>query len=334
VTGLRPQPFREPIEPLPPADGRPLWSVMIPSFNCAAYLREALASVLAQDPGAGTMQIEVVDDCSSDDPQAVVEELGGDRVGFYGQPENVGHVRNFNTCLRRARGQIVHLLHGDDAVRPGFYRTMQAAFERPQIGAAFCRYISMDGRGNWQTIAPLERDTGGVLENWLEQIALGQRLQTPCMVVRRTVYEQLGGFDRRLTHSEDWEMWTRIAAHFAVWYEPEPLALYRVHGASSSDRSRSVGENVVDLRRTIAINRDVLPPETAATLTARALAITATTAIRRAGRMLRAGDEAAARAQVREALRTSRAFPVFERLAFFAVLWLRERLVRHPRSDR
>lgn len=334
MTGSPPHPFREPIEPLPPAGDRPLWSVMIPSFNCSAYLRDALASVLAQDPGAGTMQIEVVDDASSDDPQAVVEELGGDRVGFYRQPENVGHVRNFNTCLRRARGQIVHLLHGDDAVRPGFYRTLETAFERPEIGAAFCRYISVDARGNWQTIAPLERDSSGILENWLEQIALGQRLQTPCMVVRRTVYEQLGGFDRRLTHSEDWEMWTRIAAHFPVWYEAEPLALYRIHGASSSDRSRSAGENVVDLRRTIAINRDLLPPKSAADLTARALAITATTAIRRAGRMLRAGNEGAARAQVREALRTSRAFPVFEHLLFFVVLWLRERLFRHRRGDR
>jgi GT2 family glycosyltransferase len=312
------------IAALPADASRPLWSVMIPAHNCAHYLRVTLAGVIAQDPGLERMQIEVVDDCSSDNPKSVVDELGAGRVGYYRQPRNVGHVRNFNTCIERARGRLVHILHGDDAVRDGFYRVMEQPFEtHPEIGAAFCRYISMDEDGNWETVGKLEPDGRGILDGWLERIALGQRLQTPCMVVRRSVYEQLGGFDARLTHSEDWEMWTRIAAAFPVAYEPEPLALYRVHGGSSSGRSRSIGENVVDLRRTIEINRTHLPPERADEITSRALEITAVTAIRRAGRMLHAGDAAAARAQVREALKTSCSPAVLERLAFLAALWLR-----------
>src|SRR5439155_8580791 len=131
-------------------------------------------------------------------------------------------------------------------------------------------------------------------------------------------YEQVGLFDARLTHCEDWEMWTRIAARLPVAYEPEPLALYRVHGRSSSDASLASGENVVDLRRAIEINRAHLPPERAAEITSRVLEITAVTALRRAGRMVHAGDGASARAQVKEALRTSRSPAVLERLAFFA----------------
>jgi glycosyltransferase involved in cell wall biosynthesis len=308
---------------------------MIPTYNCAAYLRETLASVLAQDPGPEQMQIEVIDDCSSDDPQAIVDELAPGRVAFHRQAQNVGHVRNFNTCIERSRGRLVHLLHGDDTVRDSFYRTMQQPFDaHPEIGAAFCRYISMDASGNWETIGSLEPGGRGILEGWLERIALGQRLQTPCMVVRRSVYERLGGFDARLTHCEDWEMWTRIAASFPVCYEPEPLGLYRVHSDSASDSSRRLGDNVVDLRRAIKINRELLAPESADELTARALEITAVTAVRRAGRMLRAGSGAAARAQVREALRTSRSPAVLERVAFFAVLWLRHRVKRLRRSTR
>jgi glycosyltransferase involved in cell wall biosynthesis len=131
---------------------------MIPTYNCANYLRETLNSVLVQDPGSELMQIEVVDDCSTlDDPEAVVKELGKGRVQFYRQPENVGYIKNFETCLQRSRGQLIHLLHGDDCVRDGFYRKMQGLFEEyPEIGAAklgfvgylLCRTHDCSGRFN------------------------------------------------------------------------------------------------------------------------------------------------------------------------------------------
>ena len=88
--------YRSRIPPVPEGESRPLWSVMIPTYNCAQYLRETLASVLAQDPGPEIMQIELIDDHSTDDdPAAVVAELGQGRVGFYQQPKNVGVPKNF-----------------------------------------------------------------------------------------------------------------------------------------------------------------------------------------------------------------------------------------------
>ena len=278
---------------------------MIPTYNCASYLRETLASVLSQDPGAGRMQIEVVDDASSDRPDAVVEELGGGRVSFFRQPRNVGHVANFNTCLERSRGRLVHLLHGDDCVREGFYAAIGRLLEtEAEAGAAFCRYIAIDEAGDWSSIAPLEQRSAGVIPGWLQKIAVGQRLQTPCMVVRREVYERLGGFDPRGGFAEDWEMWVRIAADRAVAYEPEPLALYRVHSLSRTGRMLRTGENVRDLRRVIEINREHLAPAEADEITSRALRETATTCLRRARRMLGAGDVDAMWAQVREAVRS------------------------------
>jgi glycosyltransferase involved in cell wall biosynthesis len=277
---------------------------MIPTHDCAGYLRETLASVLAQDQGADRMQIEVVDDASSDDPQRVVDELGRDRVDFIRQPRNVGHVANFNTCLERARGRLVHLLHGDDCVRDGFYAAMGGLLEREaDAGAAFCRYIAIDGDGNWSNVAALEQAEAGVIPGWLERIAVGQRLQTPCMVVRREVYERLGGFDGRGGFAEDWEMWVRIAARYPVAYLPEPLALYRVHAISRTGRFVRTGANVRDLRRVIEINREHLPPERADALTRKALRVTATTCLRRARRALGRGDLGTSWAQLREAVR-------------------------------
>src|SRR5687767_11951325 len=101
---------------------RPQWSVMIPAYNCIKYLRETLESVLAQDPGPDKMQIEVVDDCSTDgDVQSLVNAVGRGRVCYYKQEINKGSLRNFETCLNRANGIWVHLLHGDDKVKFGFY---------------------------------------------------------------------------------------------------------------------------------------------------------------------------------------------------------------------
>ena len=115
---------RSTVAPLADA-ARPRWSVMIPTYNCGRYLEAALRSVLAQDWGPEAMQIEVVDDHSTaDDPEEMVARLGGGRIAFHRQPENVGVVGNLNTCLQRSRGELVHLLHGDDYVLEGFYRTL------------------------------------------------------------------------------------------------------------------------------------------------------------------------------------------------------------------
>jgi GT2 family glycosyltransferase len=314
--------YRAIIHTRPAGEKRPLWSVMIPTYNCAQYLRETLKSVLSQDPGRETMQIQIVDDCSTkDDPRSVVAEMGGSRVEFHQQSNNVGLSRNFNTCLQRARGQLVHVLHGDDCVRPGFYEHIQRALnDNTAAGAAFCRYISMDESGHWLSVAKLEQPNTGLLSDWLQKIATGQRLQTPCMVVRREVYESLGGFDRRLSYGEDWEMWVRIAASYPVAYVPEPLALYRVHSVSSTARGILTGDNGRDLRRAIAVMGSYLPPALARSATRQARKAYARACIRRGHRALDAGDQAAIASRIRDALKTDLSLGVAAKAAY---LWLR-----------
>ncbi|WP_324671899.1 glycosyltransferase family 2 protein [Hymenobacter sp. GOD-10R] len=234
---------------------------MIPTYNCANYLRETLQSVLAQDPGEDLMQIEVIDDYSTkDDPEAVVAEIGRGRVKFFRQSQNVGHTRNFETCLQRSTGQIVHQLHGDDRVLPGFYEGMGSLLANyPEAGAAFCRYAYINENGVQDSVAVPERSTAGILDNWLLTIGGHQRIQTPSIVVRRAVYENLGGFDRRLSWTEDWEMWVRIAASYPVAYEPTVLAEYRRHQSSNTGQYIRSGENMRDVKRAIAIINEYMP---------------------------------------------------------------------------
>ena len=295
---------------------------MIPTYNCAHYLRETLASVLVQDQGPECMQIEVVDDHSTrDDPAAVVEEMGRGRVSFYRQSENVGYIRNFETCLKRSRGKLIHLLHGDDYVRAGFYGKMERAFvEHSEIGAAFCRQVYMDEAGHWQSISRLEQSESGILNNWLERIVVHHPIQTPSIVVRRDVYEHLGGFDCRLTCTgEDWEMWVRIAIHYPVGYEVEPLAVYRLtHAGSLTGGSVRSGKYARDLRKAGEIVSSYLPahiPQAVATsLLRQSREAGAPGIISLAEQMLKIGDKAAAITQIREALKSTHSLRVLKQI--------------------
>ena len=244
---------------------RPQWSVMIPAYNCLPYLQETIESVLAQDPGPIHMQIAVVDDYSTDgDVQALVKSIGKSRVTYFRQSVNVGSLRNFETCLNLATGHWVHLLHGDDRVAPGFYTEIATCFQQyPEAGAAFTNTADLFTRAEGTEVRdrPSIAPKAGLLPNLLLMLAESPQLETPSIVVKRSVYEQLGGFFA-VHYGEDWEMWARIAAHFPVAYSPKCLAQYRyLNTTSISHRSIREGQNARDITKVITIINQYLPVE-------------------------------------------------------------------------
>ncbi len=308
------------IVPVPKGVHRPLWSVMIPNYNSANYLERTLKSVLEQAPGNELMQIEVVDDCSTkDDPEAVVRALGGGRVSFYRQPQNVGSIGNFNTCIERSVGQIVHILHSDDMVLPGFYKVLQEAFAQPTIGSAFCRHTFIDEDDRQLSLSPIEMTTAGVLTHWIERIAVSSVIQTPAVVVRRKVYEELGGFHPALFHAADWEMCKRIAAHYPVWYEPQLLACYRTHSSSHTSSLIRSGANIANSRLAIEMSQSYLPKTMAGELTIKAREHHALYAFETACWHLGNFDIITTIAQLREGLKCSHSFGVIRRMIGFLV---------------
>lgn len=222
---------------------------MIPVYNCAGFLLETLEAVLEQALPVDEMQIEVVDDHSTDvDVEALVKAMGKGRVGYFRQPENRGSLRNFETCINRATGHLVHILHGDDLIKPGYYQAMQALFDRyPQAGAAFCRYVYIGQSSKPLYYRDAEMEESGILHDGLLRLAERQRVQFCTITVKREVYEKLGAF-YGVEYGEDWEMWVRIARHYPVAYVPEVLAAYRLHFASISGQSYATAKNLKDLQ--------------------------------------------------------------------------------------
>ena len=243
---------------------RPLWSVMIPAYDCSKYLVEAIQSVLAQDEGPERMQIEVVDDHSTDaDIETLVKDIGKGRVGLFRQEQNVGSLRNFETCLNRSKGKWIHLLHGDDLIKPGFYKEIESLFNKfPEAGAAFTGHTDIDENGKPAYAQRKKRilDQPGIIDNWLIEIARAQKIQPPSIVVKRNVYEQLGGFFA-VTYGEDWEMWVRIAANFPVAHSPKNLAFYRIHNNNITSRSFLSGQSIADINKVIDIIQEYLPED-------------------------------------------------------------------------
>jgi hypothetical protein len=254
---------------------RPFWSVMITVYNRLQHFEKALKSVIEQADSPEQMQIEVINDGAEksiqDEIEAIVKSVGGDRISFYKHPENVGHPHIFNICIQRSHGEWIHILHDDNWLEPGFYSCLRSGIEKaPIIGAAFCRQLYTDNSGNPRH-SPLEQQTSGILENWVEKISLWCRVQFSSMVVRRDVYEQLGGFSPQAKSAFDWEMWKRIAVNYPVWYEPQTKVCFNKDATTETSQLLKTGGQIADTRQAIEISRQYLPPEIADELSYKAL---------------------------------------------------------------
>lgn len=312
------------IHPVTEGTTRPFWSVMIPTYNRTLYLEQTIKSVLAQGYSPDEMQIEVVDNYSTEgNIEKLVKEIGNNRVDFYRQPQNFAMNANWNTCVNRARGHWVHILHDDDLVLDGFYKCLQSAIlQNPTIGLAFSRYIFMDEEGHWQSLSALESRTPGILTNLLERLTVESVIYAPAVVVRRDVYEKLGGFCSEARTATDWEMWKRIALHYPVWYEPKPLVCYRQHSSSYTSDNMKSATNIADGRRAIEITQSYLPRNIAVELSRKARENYAMSALDLAYYNLAVGEVNVASAQIKEGLLCSRSFRVIRRLAYIFIWFI------------
>lgn len=317
---ISPVPAIAPSQAAGEAMARPLFSVMVPVYNSTEFMAETLTSVLAQDPGPEAMQIDVLDNCSTRGaPDRIVAALGAGRIGYHRRSNNIGAIENFNECIRRARGEWVHILHADDAVRPGFYqRARDVIAANPEVSVIAFRTTYIDPRGICTGFSELEAAEPMVLPPdfaWRQLTA--QRFQFVALLVRRAAYEELGGFRRELPHCADWDMWSRLALAKRIFFEPQPLACYRQHPGADSAAVFRTGANVREERLAIRMAaRAYVPAEQALGLERQAMRQAAARAARRAHGFIRDGEWRAAWRQIGEALQCCPAPGMVARLTY------------------
>lgn len=200
---------------------------MIPTYNCAGYLEHTLASLA--DQGIDQAQVEVVDDCSTeDDPEEVVRRCGAGWVSFHRHPRNLGLVGNFNSCIGRAERPWVHLLHGDDIVLPGAYAEFDDLLGRhPRSAVLFGRSVMIDEHGVWDGLTKvLGPGIDGELVYDPFRWALNP-VQFAGILFRRDAALAVGAFDDRYAHAADWDLWWKLAKHVPAAYTNRCLGGYR-----------------------------------------------------------------------------------------------------------
>ena len=213
---------------------RPKVSVIIPTYNRAVYVGDAIRSVQAQTHG--NVEIIVADDGSTDETPTLVAGFG-DAVTYLALPHTGQPAAARNSGLDEATGPFIAFLDSDDLFMPGKLAWQLYALElHPQAALVYSdgSYFRDDpGRPTGRLLKGLPTPSGDVLSELLR----GNFLVSPAMLLlRRSCLEEVGPFDEDpdLWLSEDYELWLRIAARFPIVYAPGNVASVRRHTESLS----------------------------------------------------------------------------------------------------
>jgi glycosyltransferase involved in cell wall biosynthesis len=215
---------------------RPTVSVIVPCYNYGEFLADCVQSVISQ-AGVNT-EVLIIDDASTDRSRLVAAELAARHPNVEARvhPENLGHIATYNEGIQWATGDYLVLLSADDLLVDGALDRAVSVMERHRnLGLTHGRARGFSGPPPTELSEPgnpkVEIVSGRL---WFERVCQdGENpIAAPEAVVRTSVHHQVGGYDARLPHSADLELWLRIAVHSDVARIHGSHALKRSHGGS------------------------------------------------------------------------------------------------------
>ncbi|MBC7360388.1 MAG: glycosyltransferase [Desulfacinum sp.] len=201
----------------------PLVSVIMPCYNAAPYLREALESVFGQTHRS--VELIVVDDGSTDESLEILAQYP--QVQLLRQ-DHQGPYPARNKGIGVAQGQYVAFLDADDYWAPTFLEEMVAALEGSGAALAYCGWQNVgEVRTSAEPYVPPDYEKEGKLHAFL-------RAASPwpihAALVKKDVLDAAGGFDESLLTCMDYDLWLRIGLFHPIVRVPKVLAYYRHHG--------------------------------------------------------------------------------------------------------
>lgn len=211
-------------------------SIIIPCFNSARFVGQAIESALAQT--YTNLEIVVVDDGSTDSSRDVIGSFDDQRMRYVYQ-ENKGLAASRNTGIRLATGHFLTFLDADDKILPDKIEIQVAAAKvNPDVGLIYTDFCYFSENELHQSVRPERRSQSG--DMFVDLLGGSTLIVVHAPLTRRKWIDQAGGFDESLTALEDWDLWLRLSyTGCPFFYIDQPLALYRMtQGSMSSDQLR------------------------------------------------------------------------------------------------
>jgi glycosyltransferase involved in cell wall biosynthesis len=207
-------------------DSRPLVTIVTPSFNQAPFLRAAIESVLSQS--YPHLEYIVLDGGSGDGSVDILREFEGKLL--WESRRDRGQADALATGFARARGSVLGWLNADDLLFPNALSEAVAYLEsHPDVALVYGDAVFVDVEG--RELMPCRQ----VRPFDLERLRYGSDyIVQPSAFFRRRAYEAIGGIDRGLRWSMDYDLWLKIARRYAVAYVPRTWSAYRLHGAGKT----------------------------------------------------------------------------------------------------
>ena len=202
-----------------------LVSVIIPNYNYAKYVGEAVESVLAQT--YPQVEVIVVDDGSKDNSAEILAGFG-DRVKVILQ-KNSGVSAARNRGVSESRGEYIAFLDADDVWLSNKLEKQMAVLQAEGAGLVHCGYVEIDSEGNEGEIV---LSGAGGSDVYKELLFFRPAIIGGCSsaVIRRDIFNETGGFDEQLSTSADWDLYFNATYRARTAFVREPLVKYRFHG--------------------------------------------------------------------------------------------------------
>ena len=226
----------------------PLVSVILPVYNAAMHLKEAIDSILTQT--YTNFEFLILNDGSTDNSAAIIDSYTDKRIRKINNPTNQGLIFTLNKGMAESQGKYIARMDADDISLPErFEKQVDFLEKHGEVGICSCDYFQFNDNKKWLSKSFSNHDE--VLTHLLFNCSIAH----PTLMLRKSVLQKQSLlYDSNYPHAEDYELWSRLVFKCSISSVNENLFMYRVHSnqitskyhAEQIESGNKIRRNILD----------------------------------------------------------------------------------------